>query len=265
MDTHEFTARNLTKVGYASNPLEDGSLTDFALHALDLTGMTVESVKEFGLSRKDAARAKNMYALGLVSWLYGRDVEGTVSYLMAKFAKVPDIRDANVTALKSGWFFGETTETFAVSYTVKSSPAARAAIATSWATPPSPTGWLPRAAQRAPGSSSAPTRSRRPATSSTSCASYKNFDVLTFQAEDEIAAMAPTIGAAFAGAMAVTSTRGPGIALKAEAIGLAVMTELPMLVINVQRGGPSTGLPTKTEQADLLQAMYGRNGEARCR
>ena len=262
VDTHEFTARNLTKVGYASNPLEDGSLSDFALHALDLTGMTVESVKEFGLSRKDAARAKNMYALGLVSWLYGRDVEGTVSYLQARFAKVPDIRDANVTALKSGWYFGETTETFAVSYTVKSSPAAPGRYRNITGNTALAYGLV--AAGRLSG---LPVfLGAYPITPASDIlhelSKLKHYDVTTFQAEDEIAGIGAALGASYGGALGITSTSGPGVALKAETIGLAVMTELPLLVIDVQRGGPSTGLPTKTEQSDLLQAMYGRNGEA---
>ena len=208
VDTHEFTARNLTKVGYASNPLEDGSLSDFALHALDLTGMTVESVKEFGLSRKDAARAKNMYALGLVSWLYGRDVEGTVSYLQAKFAKLPDIRDANVTALKSGWYFGETTETFAVSYTVKSSPAAPGRYRNITGNTALAYGLV--AAGRLSG---LPVfLGAYPITPASDIlhelSKLKHYDVTTFQAEDEIAGIGAALGASYGGRWA--SPRPPG-------------------------------------------------------
>ncbi|UMG91178.1 2-oxoacid:acceptor oxidoreductase subunit alpha [Nocardioides sp. TF02-7] len=262
VDAHDFTKRNLTKVGYAESPLDDGSLGDFAVHALDLTGMTVEAVKEFGLSRKDAARAKNMFALGLVSWLYGRDVTGTVSYLTEKFAGKPAIRDANVAAVRAGWNFGETTETFAVSYVVK--PAQVPA-----GTYRNITGNLALAY----GLIAAGVRSGLPVFLGSypitpasdilhELSKHKAFGVTTLQAEDEIAGIGAAIGASFAGSLGVTTTSGPGIALKSEAIGLAVMTELPLLVIDVQRGGPSTGLPTKTEQADLLQAMYGRNGEA---
>lgn len=262
VDTHDFTTRNLTKVGYASNPLEDGSLTDLAVHAFDLTGMTVESVKEFGLSRKDAARAKNMYSLGLVSWLYGRDVEGTVSYLHAKFASKPDIRDANVTALRAGWNFGETTEAFAVSYTVK--PAAAAPGRYRNITGNTALSYGLVAAGRLSG---LPVfLGAYPITPASDIlhelSKHKNFDVTTFQAEDEIAGIGAALGAAYGGALGVTTTSGPGMALKMETIGLAVMLELPLVVVDVQRGGPSTGLPTKTEQSDLLQAMYGRNGEA---
>ena len=262
VDTHDFTARNLAKAGYDANPLEDDSLADYAVHPLDLTGMTVETVKEFGLSRKDAARAKNMFALGLLSWLYGRPTETTISFLTRRFAKVPEIRDANITAFKSGWNFGETTETFVVQYEVK--PAAMPA-----GTYRNITGNLALAY----GLIAAGVRSGLPLFLGSypitpasdilhELSKHKSFNITTFQAEDEIAGIGSAIGASFGGALGVTTTSGPGIALKGEAIGLAVMTELPLLVVNVQRGGPSTGLPTKTEQSDLLQAMFGRNGEA---
>ncbi|WP_442938238.1 2-oxoacid:acceptor oxidoreductase subunit alpha [Nocardioides sp. Root140] len=262
VDTHDFTARNLTKAGYAENPLEDDSLAEFDLHKVDLTGMTVEAVKEFGLSRKDAARAKNMFALGLLSWMYGRPTETTVEFLSKKFAKVPDIRDANITAFKMGWNFGETTETFIVQYEVK--PAAM---------PPGVYRNISGNLALAYGLVAASVQSGLPVFLGSypitpasdilhELSKHKSFGVTTFQAEDEIAGVGAAIGASFAGHLGVTTTSGPGIALKGEAIGLAVMTELPLLVVNVQRGGPSTGLPTKTEQSDLLQAMFGRNGEA---
>jgi 2-oxoglutarate ferredoxin oxidoreductase subunit alpha len=262
VDTHDFTKRTLDKVGYAADPLEDGSLADFAVHALDLTGMTVEAVKDFGLSRKDAARSKNMFALGLVSWLYGRDVVGTEQYLEAKFAGKPTIRDANVAALRAGWNFGETTETFAVSYVVKPAPVpagryrnitGNTALAYGLVAAGQLSGLpvLMGAYPITPASDILHELSR-----------HKSFDVSTLQLEDEIAAIGAAVGASFGGALGVTATSGPGIALKSEAMGLAVMTELPLVIIDVQRGGPSTGLPTKTEQSDLLQAMYGRNGEA---
>ncbi|WP_460796625.1 2-oxoacid:acceptor oxidoreductase subunit alpha [Nocardioides pacificus] len=262
VDTHDFTGRNLTKAGYAENPLEDDSLAEFALHPVNLTGMTVEAVKEFGLSRKDAARAKNMFALGLVSWMYGRPTETTVTFLEKRFAKVPAIRDANITAFRQGWYFGETTEAFAVSYEIK--PAT---------VPPGTyrniTGNLALAYGLVAGSvqSGLPlllgTYPITPASDILhELSKHKSFGITTFQAEDEIAGIGAAIGASFAGHLGVTSTSGPGVALKSEALGLAVMTELPLVLVNVQRGGPSTGLPTKTEQSDLLQAMFGRNGES---
>jgi 2-oxoglutarate ferredoxin oxidoreductase subunit alpha len=262
VDTHDFSARNLAKAGYAENPLDDDSLGEFDLHKVDLTGMTVEAVKEFGLSRKDAARAKNMFALGLLSWMYGRPTETTIAFLSKKFAKVPDIRDANLRAFTSGWNFGETTETFVVQYEVK--PAAMAP-----GTYRNITGNLALAYGLIASSvqSGLPVfLGSYPITPASDIlhelSKHKGFGITTFQAEDEIAGVGAAIGASFAGHLGVTTTSGPGIALKGEAIGLAVMTELPLLVINVQRGGPSTGLPTKTEQSDLLQAMFGRNGEA---
>jgi 2-oxoglutarate/2-oxoacid ferredoxin oxidoreductase subunit alpha len=262
VDTHDFTARNLTKAGYTANPLEDDSLAEHALHPVDLTGLTVAAVKEFGLSRKDAARAKNMFALGLLSWMYGRPVESTIAFLERRFAKVADIRDANITAFKSGWNFGETTETFAVSYEIKPAPMPAGTYRNI-------TGNLALAY----GLVASGVRSGLPVFLGSypitpasdilhELSKHKAFGITTFQAEDEIAGIGAAIGASFAGSLGVTTTSGPGIALKSEAIGLAVMTELPLLVIDVQRGGPSTGLPTKTEQADLLQAMFGRNGEA---
>ena len=262
VDTHDFTARNLAKAGYTANPLEDDSLAEFALHPVDLTGLTVAAVKEFGLSRKDAARAKNMFALGLLSWMYGRPVDSTIAFLERRFAKVADIRDANMTAFKSGWNFGETTETFAVSYEIKPAPMPAGTYRNI-------TGNLALAY----GLVASGVRSGLPVFLGSypitpasdilhELSKHKAFGVTTFQAEDEIAGIGAAIGAAFAGSLGVTTTSGPGIALKSESIGLAVMTELPLLVIDVQRGGPSTGLPTKTEQADLLQAMFGRNGEA---
>ena len=262
VDSHDFSDRNLVKAGYAGNPLEDESLASFAVHPFDLTGLTVESVKEFGLSRKDASRAKNMFALGLVSWMYGRPTDSTIAFLERRFAKAPAIRDANIAAFRAGWNFGETTEAFAVSYEVKPAP-------------------MPAGTYRnitgnialAYGLVASAVRSELPLFLGTypitpasdilhELSKHKGFGITTFQAEDEIAGIGAALGASFAGQLGVTTTSGPGIALKSEAIGLAVMTELPLVVVDVQRGGPSTGLPTKTEQADLLQAMFGRNGEA---
>jgi len=262
VDTHDFTTRNLAKAGYTANPLEDGSLDEYAVHAVDLTGMTVEAVKEFGLSRKDAARAKNMFALGLLSWLYGRPTESTIAFLQKRFAKVPDIRDANVTSYRAGWNFGETTETFAVSYEIKPAPMPTGTYRNITGNLALAYGLIAGGVQ-----SGLPLfLGSYPITPASDIlhelSKHKAFGVTTFQAEDEIAGIGAAIGASFSGSLGVTTTSGPGIALKSESIGLAVMTELPLLVVDVQRGGPSTGLPTKTEQADLLQAMFGRNGES---
>ncbi len=267
VDTHDFTKRNLDKAGYSSNPLDklgevDDVLAGFQVQPVDLTGITVAAVAEYGLSRKDAARAKNMFALGLLSWMYGRPTEPTTAFLTKKFAKVPDILGANIAAFKAGWNYGETTETFVVQYEIK--PAKMNA-----GTYRNITGNLALSY----GLIAAGVRSGLPVFLGSypitpasdilhELSKHKGFGVTTLQAEDEIAGIGAAIGASFGGALAITTTSGPGIALKSEAIGLAVMTELPLVVVNVQRGGPSTGLPTKTEQADLLQAMYGRNGEA---
>ncbi|WP_348089853.1 2-oxoacid:acceptor oxidoreductase subunit alpha [Nocardioides sp.] len=262
VDTHDFTARNLTKAGYSANPLDGDDLAEFAVHPVDLTGMTVEAVKEFGLSRKDAARAKNMFALGLLSWMYGRPTESTNAFLTKRFAKVPDIRDANLRAFKSGWNFGETTETFIVRYEIKPAPMPAGTYRNITGNLALSYGLIAGGVQ-----SGLPVfLGSYPITPASDIlhelSKHKSFGVTTFQAEDEIAGVGAAIGAAFAGSLGVTTTSGPGLSLKSEAIGLAVMTELPLLVIDVQRGGPSTGLPTKTEQADLLHAMFGRNGEA---
>jgi 2-oxoglutarate ferredoxin oxidoreductase subunit alpha len=266
VDSHDFSNRNLIKAGYEANPLEEeghGSLAeDYNLSVLDLTGMTVEAVKEFGLSRKDAARAKNMFALGLLSWMYGRPTETTIEFLSSRFAKVPDIRDANITAFKAGWNFGETTEAFVVSYEIKPAkmnPGTYRNISGNLALS---YGLIAGGVQ-----SGLPiflgTYPITPASDVLhELSKHKRFGITTFQAEDEIAGIGAALGASFAGSLGITTTSGPGIALKSETIGLAVMTELPLLIIDVQRGGPSTGLPTKTEQADLLQAMFGRNGES---
>ena len=261
-DSADFSKRNLAKVGYDSNPLEDDSLADYQLHALDLTGMTVEAVKEFGLSRKDASRAKNMFALGLLSWLYGRPTEGTLKFLATKFARKPDIRDANITAFKTGYAFGETTEVFAVTYEVPPAPmpagtyrqiSGNVALAYGLVTGARKAG-LPMFLGAYPITPASDVLHE--------LSKHKRFGVTTFQAEDEIAGVGAALGASFAGQLGVTTTSGPGVALKAETIGLAVMTELPLVICDIQRAGPSTGMPTKTEQADLLQVMYGRNGEA---
>ena len=261
-DTSDFTKRNLAKVGYDTDPLTDDSLADYQVHALDLTGMTVEAVKEFGLSRRDASRAKNMFALGLLSWLYHRPTEGTLSFLSAKFASRPDIRDANITAFKTGYAFGETTEVFAVTYEVAPAPmpagqyrqiSGNLALAYGLVTAARKAG-LPMFLGAYPITPASDVLHE--------LSKHKRFGVTTFQAEDEIAGIGAALGASFAGQLGVTTTSGPGISLKSETIALGVMTELPLIVCDIQRAGPSTGMPTKTEQADLLQVMFGRNGEA---
>jgi 2-oxoglutarate/2-oxoacid ferredoxin oxidoreductase subunit alpha len=262
VDSHDFTRRNLSKAGYTDSPLEDDSLAEYDVHAFELTDMTVEAVKEFGLSRKDASRAKNMFALGMLSWMYGRPTESTITFLERRFAKAPAIRDANVEAFRAGWNFGETTEAFSVQYEVK--PARMTP-----GTYRNITGNLALAYGLVAGSTQSGLPlflGSYPITPASDIlhelSKHKRFGVTTFQAEDEIAGVGAALGASFGGSLGVTTTSGPGLALKSETIGLAVMLELPLLVVDVQRGGPSTGLPTKTEQADLLQAMFGRNGES---
>ncbi|KQV24067.1 2-oxoglutarate ferredoxin oxidoreductase subunit alpha [Kitasatospora sp. Root187] len=261
-NTDEFTKRALAKVGYAADPLGDGSLEAYHVHRVPLTALTLEALKDSGLARKDAERAKNMFALGLLSWMYHRPTHGTEAFLRQKFAKKPEIAEANIVAFRAGWNFGETTEDFAVSYEV--APARlplgtyrniSGNLALSYG--------LIAAGQR----SGLPVfLGSYPITPASDIlhelSRHKNFGIRTFQAEDEIAGIGAALGAAFGGALGVTTTSGPGVALKSETIGLAVSLELPLLVVDIQRGGPSTGLPTKTEQADLLQAMFGRNGEA---
>ncbi|KPI31121.1 2-oxoacid:acceptor oxidoreductase, alpha subunit [Actinobacteria bacterium OV320] len=264
VNTDEFTKRAMQKVGYAASPLEDGSLDGYQLHPVPLTTLTVEALKEFDLTRKEAERSKNMFALGLLSWMYHRPTEGTEKFLKSKFAKKPDIAAANLTAFRAGWNFGETTEDFAVSYEV--APASKAF----------PVGTYRNISGNLALAYGLISASRQadlplflgsyPITPASDIlhelSKHKNFGVRTFQAEDEIAGIGAALGAAFGGSLAVTTTSGPGLALKSETIGLAVSMELPLLIVDIQRGGPSTGLPTKTEQADLLQAMFGRNGEA---
>ncbi|MGW0208056.1 2-oxoacid:acceptor oxidoreductase subunit alpha [Streptomyces sp. NPDC003233] len=264
VNTDEFTKRALQKVGYDASPLDDGSLDGYNLHPVPLTTLTVEALKEFDLSRKEAERSKNMFALGLLSWMYHRPTEGTEKFLKSKFAKKPQIMAANIAAFRAGWNFGETTEDFAVSYEV--APAAKAFPVGTYR---NISGNLALAYGLITASQQADLPlflGSYPITPASDIlhelSKHKNFGVRTFQAEDEIAGIGAALGAAFGGSLAVTTTSGPGIALKSETIGLAVSLELPLLVVDIQRGGPSTGLPTKTEQADLLQAMFGRNGEA---
>jgi 2-oxoglutarate ferredoxin oxidoreductase subunit alpha len=263
VDTHDFTERALARVGWKSNPLEDGTLDRFTVHAVDLTQLTLDSLAAMSeLSRKDAGRSKNMFALGLLSWMYSRPTEGTLTFLRQKFASKPAIAEANVTAFKAGWNYGETTEAFGVTYEVKPAPLPAGTYRNITGNMALAYGLL-AASQR----SGLPLfLGAYPITPASDIlhelSKHKRFGVRTFQAEDEIAGIGAAIGASFGGALAVTSSSGPGIALKGESIGLAVSLEIPLIICDIQRGGPSTGLPTKTEQSDLLQAMYGRNGEA---
>ncbi len=261
-NSDEFTKRNLTKVGYVTNPLETDELEEYVVHSVPMTTLTMGAVEAIGASKKDGQRAKNMFALGLLSWMYGRPISASENFIREKFIRKPDIAEANVLALKAGWNYGETTEAFGTTYEVSkaSLPAGEyrqisgntalaygIVAAGQLANIPVVLGSYPIT----PASDILHELSK-----------HKNFNVITFQAEDESGGICAAIGASVGGALGVTSTSGPGISLKSEALGLAVMTELPLLVIDVQRGGPSTGLPTKTEQADLLQVLYGRNGES---
>ena len=263
VNTDAFVTRNLDKAGYSTNPLDDGSLADFQVHAVPITTMSIEAVKGIeGVTPREAERAKNMFALGLMCWLYGRPVQSTLDYIGEKFSKRPEIAAANVAAFKAGYAFGETSESFAVSYEIK------------------PAKLRPGRYRQINGNSAiahgllaASIKSgldlflgAYPITPASSIleelAGFKHFGVRTFQAEDEIAAVGAALGASFGGALGVTVSAGPGIVLKQETIGLAVQLELPLIILNIQRAGPSTGMPTKPEQTDLFNVLYGRNGES---
>jgi 2-oxoglutarate/2-oxoacid ferredoxin oxidoreductase subunit alpha len=262
VDRDAFTDRNLTKAGYAANPLEDGSLADFSVHDVGLTSMTLEAVKEVEVTKREAERSKNMFALGLMSWLYNRPTEGTIAFLEKKFASKPNIADANIRAFRAGYAFGETTETFAVQYEVKPAklrPGTYRNVTGNQA--------LAMGLVAASVKSGLPLfLGAYPITPASEIleqlARFKEFGVRTFQAEDEIAAVGAALGASFGGALGVSTSSGPGIVLKEETIGLAVTLELPLLILDIQRAGPSTGMPTKPEQADLLGVMFGRNAES---
>jgi 2-oxoglutarate ferredoxin oxidoreductase subunit alpha len=263
VNTDAFNERNLQKAGYASNPLEDGSLDEFQVHPVPLTTLTVGALKEVeGVTPREAERAKNMFALGLMSWLYHRPTEHTIQFLNTKFAKRPEIAEANVKALQAGYAFGETTETFAVTYEVKPAklrPGTYRNITGNQA--------LSYGLIAASKLSGLPLfLGAYPITPASSIleelARHKNFGVRTFQAEDEIAAAGAALGASFGGALGVTTSAGPGIVLKSETIGLAMQLELPLVICDIQRAGPSTGMPTKPEQADLLMVLFGRNSES---
>lgn len=263
-NTAGFDKKNLGLAKYPEgvNPLEDGSLTDYELITIDVNKMVKEALKGMGLSYKDEDRSKNMFVLGMLYWMYNRPMESTISFLNSKFGKKPEIAEANIKVLKAGYFYGETAEIFNSRVTVKQAELEPGTYRNITGNEALVLGLVAAARQ-----SNLPmflgTYPITPASDVLhGLAKYKQFGITTFQAEDEIAACASAIGASFGGSIGVTSSSGPGVALKGEAIGLAVMLELPLVVLNIQRAGPSTGMPTKTEQADLMQAVYGRNGES---
>jgi 2-oxoglutarate ferredoxin oxidoreductase subunit alpha len=262
VNTDAFTDRNLAKAGYEASPLEDGTLGEYRVQPVPLASLTLEALKEFDLTRREAERSKNMFALGLMSWLFSRPTEGTVAFLEKKFARRPEVAQANVKAFRAGYAFGETTEEFAVRYEVKPAKlppgtyrnvTGNQALAIGLVAASVKSG-LPLflgAYPITPASGILEDLARR-----------KAFGVRTFQAEDEIAAAGAALGASFGGALGVCTSSGPGVVLKAETVGLAVTLELPLLVLDIQRAGPSTGMPTKPEQADLLMVLFGRNAES---
>ena len=260
VNSDAFDKRNLDKVGYEANPLEDDSLKSYQVYDIPMTSMTLEAVKGVGLNKKEAGRSKNMFALGVISWMYGRPLQPTIDWLEKKFTSKPQLAEANVKALKTGHAFGETAELTA--FEVKPATIAPGVYRRITGNQAIAYGLLAASVQSklplflgsypiTPASDILHELSR-----------HKNFGVRTIQAEDEIAAAGMALGAAFSGHLGVTTTSGPGLDLKSETLGLAIALELPMIVVDIQRGGPSTGLPTKTEQSDLLHAMYGRHGEA---
>lgn len=262
-NTDGFDVKNLRLANYPDgvNPLEDGSLANYELHKIDITKLTREALKDIQLGTKEKDRAKNMFVLGFLYWLYNRDLTSTFSFLHDKFGKKPDILESNIKSLQAGYNYGDTVEAFTTRYTVEKAKL-----------PPGKYRSITGNTALAYGIVAAGEKSGLPVFLGTypitpasdilhDLSRYKNFNIRTFQAEDEIAGITAAIGAAYGGSIGITTTSGPGMALKTEAMGLAMMLEIPLLIINIQRGGPSTGLPTKTEQSDLLQAYYGRNGE----
>ena len=257
-----FDAKNLKLANYETNPLEDGSLAAFNVVPVDLTQLTMTALKDIPISLKEKEKCKNFFALGLMYWIYNRPIEISLNWLQAKFAKKPDILEANRRALTAGYNYGDTTEIFTTRYDVQPAKLEKGIYRNVSGNEAVALGFI-AASLRSGLNLFLGSYPITPASEILQeLSKYKNFGVVTFQAEDEIAGIASAIGAAFAGSLALTTTSGPGLSLKVEAIGLAIMTELPLCIVDVQRGGPSTGLPTKTEQADLFQALYGRHGEA---
>ncbi|MDA0890085.1 MAG: 2-oxoacid:acceptor oxidoreductase family protein, partial [Bacteroidetes bacterium] len=257
-----FDTREIEKAGYKNNPLEDGSFEGYNIIQAPISSLTRDALADSGLDGKSIGRSKNMFALGIVYWLFSRPMEQTENFLRKKFAKKPELIDANIKVMHTGYNFAETIEALPTSYTVLKANIEKGTYrnimgnqATAW-------GFI-AAAEKSKKELFLGSYPITPASDILhELAKYKNLGVKTFQAEDEIAGICSAIGASFSGALAITATSGPGFALKAEALGLAMITELPLVVVDVQRGGPSTGLPTKTEQSDLFQALYGRNGES---
>jgi 2-oxoglutarate ferredoxin oxidoreductase subunit alpha len=263
VNTDAFNDRTLQKAGYAANPLEDGTLGDYHVHEVALTSMTVGALKGIeGVTPREAERSKNFFALGLMSWLYHRPTDGTIDFISSKFAKRPEIVEANTRAFRAGWNYGETSEDFAVSYEVAPAPLAPGTYRQITGNSALSYGLI--AASRLSGLPLF--LGAYPITPASSIleelAGRKEFGVVTFQAEDEIAAVGAAVGAAFGGSLGVTASAGPGVVLKAETVGLAIALELPLVILDIQRAGPSTGMPTKPEQADLLMVLFGRNGES---
>jgi len=263
VDTDAFSDRTLQKAGYPANPLEDGTLGDYHLHEVALTSMTVGALKGIeGVTPREAERSKNFFALGLMSWLYHRPTDGTIDFISKKFAKRPEIVEANTRAFRAGWNYGETSEDFAVSYEVAPAPLKPGTYRQITGNAALSYGLI-AAAQLARLPLFLGAYPITPASSILEdLAGRKEFGVVTFQAEDEIAAVGAAVGAAFGGALGVTASAGPGVVLKAETVGLAIALELPLVILDIQRAGPSTGMPTKPEQADLLMVLFGRNGES---
>ncbi len=262
VDVDAFEARNLTKAGYKSNPLEDGSLTAYRVLAVPLTSLTVKTLEAVELTHKERVRCKNFFALGMMYWLFSRSLDATLAFIADKFKKNPKFVEANSTALKAGYAYCDASEVFQTRFEVPPAPQAPGLYRNIAGNEALALG-LVAASHRAKVPIFFGSYPITPASEVLEqLARHKNFGVVTFQAEDEIAAVTSAIGASFGGSLGVTATSGPGVALKTEGIGLAVMVELPLVVLNIQRAGPSTGMPTKTEQADLLQALFGRNGEA---
>lgn len=262
VNSDAFNENNLKKASYAKSPLDDGSLSGYRLFSLPITSLNANALAETKLTKKEIDRCKNFFALGLLYWLYDRPMKHTLDWIDSKFKKAPEIGKANSLALKAGYNYGETTEMFTTHYNVKKAQLAPGKYRNIMGNEATAMGFVTASvlAQRPLFYASYPITPASDILHELS--KHQNFGVKTFQAEDEIAAMAAAIGASFAGNLGLTGTSGPGLCLKSEAINLALMTELPVVIVDVQRGGPSTGLPTKTEQADLLQAMYGRNSES---
>ncbi|MFZ1858113.1 MAG: 2-oxoacid:acceptor oxidoreductase family protein, partial [Chitinophagaceae bacterium] len=263
VNTDGFDAKNLRLANYpeGENPLENGSLSNYEVIKMDVTKMTREALKDFTMGMKEKDRAKNMFVLGFLYFMYSRDMDNTITFLKEKFGKKPDIYESNVKVLQAGYNYGDTTEIFTTTYSVEKAKMQPGTYRSVMGNQGVAYGLI-AASQK----SGLPLfLGSYPITPASDIlhdlSKYKNFGVRTFQAEDEIAAITSAIGAAYGGALGVTTSSGPGIALKGEAMGLAVMLEIPLVIVNIQRGGPSTGLPTKTEQSDLMQAYYGRNGE----